>query len=230
MAPLQSCEWKEKRKRAIEREENDNLKSRINQLDNGYLNQYGARLTSQEEAAKRAYKEAYDSGDSERMFEAQQQISQVEVEKQKYSAAKARAEQQKVQVQRSEPQVQQQQQPTAPVDPRAQSWAEKNEWFGEDMVMTAASFAIDKQVREEGFDPSGEEYYSEVDSRMRKEFPHKFQTAKKSGGAQVAAAGASASRSTAKSGRRSVKLSHSQVAIAKKLGVPLEEYAKYVKE
>jgi len=214
------------------REENDNLKSRINQLDNGYLNQYGARLTSQEEAAKRAYKEAYDSGDSERMFEAQQQISQVEVEKQKYSAAKARAEQQKVQVQRSEPQVQQQQQQksTAPVDPRAQSWAEKNEWFGEDMVMTAASFAIDKQVREEGFDPNGEEYYSEVDSRMRKEFPHKFQTAKKSGGAQVAAAGASASRSTAKSGRRSVKLSHSQVAIAKKLGVPLEEYAKYVKE
>jgi len=214
------------------KEENDNLKSRINQLDNGYLNQYGARLTSQEEAAKRAYKEAYDSGDSERMFEAQQQISQVEVEKQKYNAAKARAEQQKVQVQRSEPQVQhqQQKQPAAQVDPRAQNWAEKNEWFGEDMVMTAASFAIDKQLKEEGFDPSGDEYYSEVDSRIRKEFPHKFQTAKKSGGAQVAAAGASASRSTAKSGRRSVKLSHSQVAIAKKLGVPLEEYAKYVKE
>ena len=214
------------------REENDKLKSRIKQLDNGYLNQYGAKLTHQEEAAKRAYKEAYESGDSERMFEAQQQISQVEVEKQKYTAAKARAEQQKVQVQQPEAQAQPQaQQPTAQkVDPRAQSWAEKNEWFGEDMIMTAASFAIDKQLREEGFDPSSDEYYSEVDGRMRKEFPHKFQTTKKSGGAQVAAAGASASRSTAKTGRRSVKLSHSQVAIAKKLGVPLEEYAKYVKE
>ena len=97
--------------------------------------------------------------------------------------------------------------------------------------MTAAAFALHSQLtEEEGFDPNTEEYYSEVDSRMRKEFPHKFQTAKKSGGAQVAAAAASASRSTAKSGRRSVKLSHSQVAIAKKLGVPLEEYAKYVKE
>lgn len=214
------------------REENDKLKSRIKQLDNGYLNQYGAKLTHQEEAAKRAYKEAYESGDSERMFEAQQQISQVEVEKQKYTAAKARAEQQKVQVQQPEAQAQPQaQQPTAQkVDPRAQSWAEKNEWFGEDMIMTAASFAIDKQLREEGFDPSSDEYYSEVDGRMRKEFPHKFQTTKKSGGAQVAAAGASASRSTAKSGRRSVKLTPSQVAIAKKLRVPLEEYAKYVKE
>ncbi len=212
------------------REENEQLKSRINQLDNGYLNQYGAKLTHQEEAAKRAYKEAYESGDSERMFEAQQQISQMEVERQKYTAAKARAEQQKVQVQQPEAPAQTQQPAAQRVDPRAQSWAEKNEWFGEDMVMTAASFAIDKQLREEGFDPSSDEYYSEVDGRMRKEFPHKFQTAKKSGGAQVAAAAASASRSTAKSGRRSVKLTHSQVAIAKKLGVPLETYAKYVKE
>ena len=86
------------------------------------------------------------------------------------------------------------------------------------------------QLKEEGFDPSSDEYYSEVDKRLRNEFPHKFQTVKKSGGAQVAAAAASASRSTAKSGRRSVKLTHSQVAIAKKLGVPLETYAKYVKE
>tara|TARA_R100001480_G_scaffold22820_2_gene32907 strand:+ start:237 stop:1052 length:816 start_codon:yes stop_codon:yes gene_type:complete len=172
------------------REENEQLKSRIKQLDNGYLNQYGAKLTHQEEAAKRAYKEAYESGDSERMFEAQQQISQVEVERQKYTAAKARAEQQKVQVQQPEPPAQTQQPVAQRVDPRAQSWAEKNEWFGEDMVMTAASFAIDKQLREEGFDPSSDEYYSEVDGRMRKEFPHKFQTAKKSGGAQVAAAAA----------------------------------------
>ena len=89
---------------------------------------------------------------------------------------------------------------------------------------------LNKLVEEEGFDPASDEYYSEVDKRMRSEFPSKFQPAKKSGGgSQVASAGNSASRST-KQGRRSVKLTHSQVAIAKKLGVPLEEYAKYVKE
>ena len=97
--------------------------------------------------------------------------------------------------------------------------------------MTAAAFALHSQLTdEEGFDPNSDEYYSEVDKRLRQEFPHKFSETKKSGGgSQVASAGNSASRST-KQGRRSVKLSHSQVAIAKKLGVPLEEYAKYVKD
>ena len=97
--------------------------------------------------------------------------------------------------------------------------------------MTAAAFALHSQLTDdEGFDPSSDEYYTEVDRRIRAEFPHKFQTAKKSGGgSQVASAGNSASRST-KPGRRSVKLTHSQVAIAKKLGVPLEEYAKFVKD
>ena len=97
--------------------------------------------------------------------------------------------------------------------------------------MTGAAFALHTELTEEqGFDATSDEYYGEVDRRMREEFPHKFQTPKKTGGAQVAAAAASASRSTAKTGRRSVKLSPSQVAIAKKLGVPLEEYAKYVKD
>ena len=98
--------------------------------------------------------------------------------------------------------------------------------------MTAAAFALHSQLTDdEGFDPSSDEYYTEVDRRIRAEFPHKFQTTKKSGGgSQVASAGNSASRSTNKQGRRSVKLTHSQVAIAKKLGVPLEEYAKYVKD
>ena len=96
--------------------------------------------------------------------------------------------------------------------------------------MTTAAFTLHQQlVEEEGFDPNSDEYYTELNGRIRSEFPHKFNTAKKSGGNQVASAGNSASR-TNKQGRRSVKLSHSQVAIAKKLGVPLEEYAKYVKE
>jgi len=213
-------------------EENKKLKSRVQALDTGYLSEYGTRLESQTDAAKRLYKEAYEAGDSDKMLEAQQLISTIAVEQSRYNTAKARADQQaKTPVQEQpkpqEAPVQQRPQP----DPRAQDWAEKNAWFGDDKIMTTAAFTIHQQlVEEEGFDPKSDEYYSEVDSRMRKEFPHKFQTAKKSGGAQVAAAAASASRSTAKTGRRSVKLSHSQVAIAKKLGVPLEEYAKYVKE
>lgn len=219
-------------------EENKKLKSRMQALDTGYLSEYGTRLQSQTEAAKRAYKEAYDAGDSDKMVEAQQALSNIAVETQRYNTAKLRAEQQaKAQVAQRQQPVQQQapqqpvQQQQAQPDPRAMEWKDKNTWFGEDKVMTAAAFALHSQLtEEEGFDPNTEEYYSEVDSRMRKEFPHKFQTAKKSGGgSQVASASSSASRSN-KQGRRSVKLSHSQVAIAKKLGVPLEEYAKYVKE
>jgi len=219
-------------------EENKKLKSRMQALDTGYLSEYGTRLQSQTEAAKRAYKEAYDAGDSDKMVEAQQALSNIAVETQRYNTAKLRAEQQaKAQAAQPRQPVQQQapqqpvQQQQAQPDPRAMEWKNKNTWFGEDKIMTAAAFALHNQLtEEEGFDPNTEEYYSEVDSRMRKEFPHKFQTAKKSGGgSQVASASSSASRSN-KQGRRSVKLSHSQVAIAKKLGVPLEEYAKYVKE
>ena len=219
-------------------EENKKLKTRMQALDTGYLSEYGTRLQSQTDAAKRAYKEAYEAGDTDRMLEAQQALSNIAIETQRYNTAKTRAEQQaKMQVQRQEQPVQQQQvaqqpqQPQPQPDPRAQSWAEKNDWFGQDKVMTASAFAIHQQlVEEEGFDPQTDEYYTEVDRRIRSEFPHKFQTAKKSGGgSQVASAGNSASRSN-KQGRRSVKLTHSQVAIAKKLGVPLEEYAKYVKE
>lgn len=220
-------------------EENKKLKTRMQALDTGYLSEYGTRLQSQTDAAKRAYKEAYEAGDTDKMLEAQQALSNIAIETQRYNTAKTRAEQQsKMQVQQREQPVQQQQvqqqqpvQQQQQVDPRAQEWASKNEWFGQDKVMTAAAFALHNQLtEEEGFDPQSDEYYTEVDKRIRSEFPHKFQTAKKSGGgSQVASAGNSASRSN-KQGRRSVKLTHSQVAIAKKLGVPLEEYAKYVKE
>ena len=216
-------------------EENKKLKSRVQALDTGYLNEYGSRIESQTDAAKRVYKEAYEAGDTDKMLEAQQALSNIAIETQRYNTAKARADQQaKVQVQQQQQPVQQpvqQQQQQQKADPRAQDWATKNDWFGKDKVMTAAAFALHSQLTDdEGFDPSSDEYYTEVDRRIRAEFPHKFQTTKKSGGgSQVASAGNSASRST-KSGRRSVKLSHSQVAIAKKLGVPLEEYAKYVKE
>lgn len=214
--------------------ENQQLKSRMKTLDTGYLSEYGTRLQTQTEAAKRAYKDAYESGDTDRMLEAQQVLSNIAVETQRYNTAKIRAEQQaKMPVQQAKPaqQAVPQQKQQAKPDPRAQQWASKNEWFGQDKVMTAAAFALHNQLtEEEGFDPQSDEYYTEVDRRIRSEFPHKFQTAKKTGGgSQVASAGNSASRST-KQGRRSVKLTHSQVAIAKKLGVPLEEYAKYVKD
>ena len=216
-------------------EENKKLKTRVQALDTGYLSEYGTRLQSQTEAAKRMMKEAYEAGDSDRVVEAQQLMSNIAAEQQRYNTAKAQAERQaKVQVQQQE-QPQQQQQPAQQQrpqpDPRAVAWKDKNEWFGADKIMTAAAFALHSQLTdEEGFDPNSDEYYSEVDKRLRQEFPHKFSETKKSGGgSQVASAGNSASRST-KQGRRSVKLSHSQVAIAKKLGVPLEEYAKYVKD
>jgi hypothetical protein len=216
-------------------EENKKLKTRVQSLDSGFLNEYGNRLESQSLSAKQMYKEAHETGDADKMIEAQELISKLAVERQRYDSAKTKAEQQaKVQVQKQEtpPQpVAQQQQPQAKPDPRAETWATKNDWFGQDRVMTTAAFAIHQQlIEEEGFDPQSDEYYTAIDSRIRSEFPHKFETTKKTGGgSQVASANSSASRST-KQGRRSVKLSHSQVAIAKKLGVPLEEYAKYVKE
>ena len=212
--------------------ENQQLKSRMQNLDRGYLTEYGSRLEAQIAAAKKAYRDAYEAGDADKMLEAQETMSKMAVEQERLRIAKQRSEQmaqvQQQPVPQRMPQQQVQQQPKP--DPKAQKWAEKNEWFGSDEVMTYAAFGIHRKlVEEEGFDPSSDEYYTEVDRRMRSEFPNKF-AAKKSGGAQVASAGASASRSTAKQGRRSVKLSPSQIAMAKRLNVPLEEYAKYVKE
>ena len=215
-------------------DENNKLKTRVKALDTGYLSEYGTRLESQTEGAKRIYKEAYEAGDTDKMLEAQQALSNIAVQQQQYNTAKARAEQQaKMPVQQQQPVQQpvQQQQQAAPVpDEKAVAWKDKNKWFGSDKIMTTAAYTIHQElVEEEGFDPNNDEYYTEVNRRMREEFPHKFAAKKSGGGSQVASAGNSASRST-KTGRRTVKLSHSAVAIAKKLGVPLEEYAKYVKD
>ena len=212
-------------------DENNKLKTRVKALDTGYLSEYGTRLESQTEGAKRVYKEAYEAGDTDKMLEAQQALSNIAVQQQQYNTAKARAEQQaKMPVQQQQQPVQQQQQAAPVPDAKAVAWKDKNKWFGQDKIMTTAAYTVHQElVEEQGFDPNSDEYYTEVNRRMRGEFPHKFQAAKSGGGSQVASAGNSASRST-KTGRRSVKLSHSAVAIAKKLGVPLEEYAKYVKD
>tara|TARA_R110000764_G_scaffold237379_1_gene333478 strand:- start:68 stop:970 length:903 start_codon:yes stop_codon:yes gene_type:complete len=219
-------------------QEKQQLEGRLKQLDSGYLNEYGARIEAQVTQARRNYKDAYDSGDTDKMIEAQESIARATSDKDRYDIAKRRADQrlqapqqnQQQYVQQPAPAQQQQQQQPAAVDQKAQGWAEKNTWFGQDEVMTYAAFGVHRKlVEEEGFDPQSDEYYSEIDRRMRSEFPSKLQADKKPGKSQVAPAGSSASRST-KSGRRTVKLSPSQIAIAKRLNVPLEEYAKYVKD
>jgi hypothetical protein len=212
-------------------EENNKLKGQVKNLDKGYVSSEENRLKGELAAVKQRYREAYDSGDSDAMFAAQEQLSQTSLMQERVRAARHRLTIQDQAPATPAKTAQPAPQKQATPDPRAQKWADKNEWFGSDEVMTYASFGIHRKlVDEEGFDPSSDEYYSEVDKRMRTEFPQKFSGTKKSSGAQVAPAGASATRSTAKSGRRSVKLSPSQIAMAKRLNVPLEEYAKYVKD
>tara|TARA_S200002703_G_scaffold42234_3_gene36572 strand:- start:256 stop:1191 length:936 start_codon:yes stop_codon:yes gene_type:complete len=217
------------------RQENETLKSQMQNSSQAHLQEYGSRIENQLNLAKQAYKQAHDMGDVDKMFEAQQALSKISIEQERYRLAKQRQDkltvereaqsQQPQQQYTQQPQQQYTQQPVQP-DPKAQGWAEKNDWFGQDEVMTYAAFGIHRKlVEEEGFDPTSDEYYNEIDNRMRKEFPQRFGKNGRSG--QVASADTSASRKP--SGRRTVKLSPSQVAIAKKLGVPLEEYAKYVK-
>jgi len=213
-------------------EENKDLKSRMKNLDQGYLMEYGTRLESQEDQAKRLYKEAHEAGDTDKMVEAQQALAKIAIEQERYRMAKSENEVEKeTETGQAEAPKQPQAQPQPPkVSEKAKTWAEKNEWFGSDNTMTYAAFGIHKRmVEEEGFDPESDEYYSEIDKRMKDEFPHKFSRKNNGNGAQVAPAAASASRNT-KQGRRSVKLTPSQIAMAKRLNVPLEEYARYVKD
>lgn len=216
------------------KKQNEELKARLDQLDQSYTNEFGTRVDSQIEAAKQAYQKAYDDGDAEAMFEAQKNLSRLALDQAQLEQAKRRQEtrvEQPVQETVQQQAQPQRQQPPAP-DPKAEAWAQKNEWFGSDQTMTYAAFGVHRQlIEDEGFDPQSDEYYNELDNRMRREFPHKFAApAKNDTGPRVASAESTASRSKSTKGRRTVKLSPSQIAIAKRLNVPLEEYAKYVKE
>ena len=218
------------------KQQNEELRNRLDKLDQSYVGEFGNRVESDAVAAKEAYKKAYDEGDADGMFEAQQRISQIALEQARYQEAKRRNEERQQQPAQQQPAQQQpvQQQPVqqpAQPDPKAEAWAGKNEWFGNDQTMTYAAFGIHRQlIEQEGFDPTSDEYYSELDKRVRTEFPHKFAEAKRDTGPRVASAGSTASKSSSSKGRRTVKLTPSQIAIAKRLNVPLEEYAKYVKE
>ena len=207
------------------------LNRRLKGLDQGYVTEYGTRLEAELERTKREYREAHDEGDTDKLFAAQQALSRIAIEQERHKLAKARQTEVSDggnQYQQPAQHQQPAQQPAAPPDPKAQSWAERNEWFGADETMTYAAFGVHRKlVQDEGFDPQSEEYYKEIDSRMRTEFPHKFK-ASNGKATPVAPGGNSASRNST-TGRRQVKLTPSQVAIANKLGVPLSEYAKYVK-
>ena len=216
------------------KKQNDELRKRLEQLDQSYVGEFGTRIESQIESAKQAYQKAYDEGDAEQMFEAQKNLSKLALDQAQLEQARKRQETESARREQAvEAPVQQQpaQQPAAP-DPKAEAWASKNDWFGADQTMTYAAFGIHRQlIEDEGFDPTSDEYYTELDSRVRKEFPHKFKEATRGdAGPRVASAESSASKAPSQKGRRTVKLTPSQIAIAKRLNVPLEEYAKYVKE
>ena len=215
--------------------ENQELRDRLNKMDTSYLSEYTGRVDSQMAQAEATLKSAMELGDTEAAVAAQKQISQLAVQADRASQARAAQEKKEEQL-KAQPQVQvqpQAQQPVAPPppDPKAQAWAERNDWFGNDSAMTYAAFGIHKElVEQDGVDPKTDEYYTELDRRMSEEFPHKF--ASKTQGKKLVQNVASASRSSSgrSSGKKSVKLTARQVALAKKLNVPLEEYAKYVKE
>ena len=214
------------------KKQNEELKTRIDKLDTNYVGEFDTRVQSQSIAAKEAYKKALEDGNADAMYEAQQNISRIAMEESRLAQLKADRETKAQQVEQPQAQQPQAQQPQAKPDPKAEDWAKKNTWFGQDNTMTYAAFGLHKQlIEEEGFDATSDEYYNELDNRIRSEFPHKFaETPKKSNAPRVASAGTTASRSSSPKGRRTVKLTASQIAIAKRLNVPLEEYAKYVKE
>jgi len=212
--------------------ERNNLQSKFDKLDDGYVNEFTGRVKSQLESAKIQLKDAVAKGDVDAQVAANQSLARLAIEEERIKATedqrKKYEESLKNAGQIGEQPVQSKA-PTPKPDPKAEQWAEKNEWFGKDEAMTYASFGIHKRlVEEDGFNPTSDEYYEEIDKRIRKEFPHKFNGGEKASSKPVQTV-ASASR-TSGTGRKTVRLTPSQVAIAKKLGVPLEEYAKYVKE
>ena len=212
------------------KKQNEELKQRLEKLDTNYVGEFDTRVTAQSQAAKEAYKKALESGDADALYEAQQNISRIAMEEANLKKIKADREEQAQRQEAAPPQQAQPQQTQPRPDPRAEKWAQDNSWFGQDQTMTYAAFGIHKtMIEQEGFDPNSEDYYTELDNRIRSEFSHKFSDNRKSNAPRVASAGSTASRSGAKRSR-TVKLTPSQIAIAKRLGVPLEEYAKHVKE
>ena len=214
---------------------NAEMEGRLSKIDSSYVSEFENRVKTSMAAAKLALKNAIESQDVEAQIAAQQQLAALTMDEARLNSIKV-ANENKPKAEEKQVNINPQQQYVAPqqqADPKAEDWASKNTWFGNDSAMTYTAFDIHKKLVEvEGFDPKSDEYYAEVDKRIRLEFPHKFDkvednTTERAKPAQnVASARRSASTSK---GRKTVKLTPSQVAIAKRLGVPLEEYAKQLK-
>jgi len=206
-------------------QEHTQLKTRFLKMEPNYVQALENRILSGMEAAKAKLATAREAGDINAEVDAQKDIARLGIDEARVNAMKERQSEAKEQVVRT---------PMPPVaqsrpDPKAEAWAEKNPWFGSDNAMTYTAFDLHKTLTEqEGFDPNSDEYYTEVDKRMAIDFPHKFGTKDKTVTTKPAQTVASATRS-ARPGRKTMRLTSSQVAIAKKLGVPLEEYAKQLK-
>ena len=214
--------------------ENEELKKKYSSVGRGYVSEFEGRVTSSVEAAKSKLKKAIEDNDTEGQVAAQEQLAQAKADSVRLTNLKAnqKRDEEAQKAFQQQAQMPQQEQPYQPVDYKAEDWAAKNTWFGSDKAMTATAMSYHDELLQEGFDPTSDEYYNEINSYIRSEFPHKFKKAeeeKQPETKQPVQTVASAVRKT-KSGRRVVKLTPSQVAIAKRLNVPLEEYAKHVKE
>ena len=207
--------------------EHDTLKTRMAKLEPSYVNAVQNRVNSGMAAAKATLIKAREAGDIDAEVEAQKEIARLGMEEVRVNTLKNKLSEQK-ETEVKTPSLDQRLQ-TPPSDPKAEEWAEKNDWFGKDSAMTYTAFDLHKKlVDEEGFDPKSDEYYSEIDKRMKLDFPHKFGRTESQESTKPTQTVASATRSV-KPGRNTVRLTSSQVAIAKKLNVPLEEYAKQLK-
>ncbi len=213
-------------------EESNGLKQRFQQLDNSYVQEYSTRVQNQMEQAEKEYARAMEMGDTQAAVDANKRMISLSTENDRAAQAKVAQQRQTqqqaqhVQQQQQAQHVQQQQQVRRP-DPKAQDWAEKNEWFGQDDAKTFAAFGIHKRlVEDEGFDPTSNDYYNELDRRISDTFGGSPRATSKRAVQTVAGV----SRNISGRSGKKVRLTPSQVAIAKKLGVPLEAYAKYVKE
>jgi len=213
--------------------ENESMKTRLQQVSAGYNSEAEGRLKAQEAQATRAYAEASEAGDYDRAAKAQQALAQIAVAKDKVRSQKSQIErqgqQQKAQQeqQAQAPQQPQQQQAAPARDKKLDGWLDKNSWFGNDRIMTRTAQAIHETlVLEEDYDPTSDDYYKEIDSRMRKEMPQKFK--EKRSNAQTVAPASGNGRSVKSGRKKSVELSPGQVAFAKKMRIPLDKYAREV--
>ena len=214
-----------------QKNENDQLKQQLSQLNQGYTSEFSNRIESQNAQAKKLFKEAFDAGDSDKMAEANDLMSRLAIENERLRIQKIRVEQagaieanarQNQKVERQPQQATQKQK----LDPKLQNWLDGNSWFGTDMVMTRGAQAIHEQlVAGEGFDPTTDDYYNEVSRRMVTEFPHKFKGGQRN---TQSVTPASNGRSMKRGGKKTIELTAGQVAFAKKMRIPLEKYAQEV--